>query len=61
MLAHTSMIKNMGMESFRGLQEMFIRETMKQMKEQGMERCILQMAQYIKEIGQEDFKKDKVL
>ena len=55
------MIKNMGMGSFRGLQEMFIRETMKQMKEQGMERCILQMAQYIKEIGQEDFKKDKVL
>jgi hypothetical protein len=50
----------MDMENFTGSQGMFIRVIMFKMRETDMERCTLQMGQFIKVIGVEGYNTDKL-
>lgn len=53
------MIRKKDRVSLFGNQEMFTKEVINQMKEMAMEKCILQMGQYIEEIGKEEYNVDK--
>jgi hypothetical protein len=55
----TNLTKNMVMENLLGNLEIYTREIIIRMREMVMEKCILQMEQYIKEIGQEVCKLEK--
>ena len=54
-------IKNMAMASLHGLQGIFIKGTIVWMKEMDMEKCFLRMGLYIREIGREVSRLEKLL
>ena len=59
MKVNTSKIRSMGKEYFTGKVAMYIKDAILKMKDMAMEKCILRMALYIKEIGKRGFKVDQ--